>query len=119
MSELNWNSFLRKAGAAAQAASAVARSAAHTARLTLAIDGEEERIKASCQAIGKQYILDRNAGVSPDGPFYDEQIDRIREANARIRELRRERAASEPQPAPSPVSEENAGTIVLPDSLPE
>lgn len=113
MSELNWNDLLSKVSTAAHAAGEAARSAAQAARLALAIAGEEEKIRAAYQAIGKQYVQDRTAGISPVGPVYDRELARVRDANARIQELRRETASAQPAP------EKNGSAIPLPDGSAE
>ena len=68
----------------AQTAASATKRAANSAKLSIAIAAEEEKVKSAYQAIGKLYYQDQIAAATPSGPAYDEQICRIDAALQRI-----------------------------------
>lgn len=84
----NFDDFLNRAGSVAQTAAAATKRAATTAKLSISIAAEEDKVKTAYQAIGKLYYQDKLSGTAPSGPAYDEQLERIEAALHRIGELR-------------------------------
>ena len=95
----HFDEFWNRAASAAQTAASATKRAANSAKLSIAIAAEEEKVKAAYQAIGKLYYQDRISAAAPAGPAYDEQVGRIDAALQRIGELRSQRDVTSPPPA--------------------
>lgn len=94
----HFDEFWNRAASAAQTAASATKRAANSAKLSIAIAAEEEKVKAAYQAIGKLYYQDRISAAAPAGPAYDEQVGRIDAALQRIGELRSQRDVTSPAP---------------------
>lgn len=94
----NLDELLNRASSVAQTAAAATKRAANSAKLSIAIAAEEEKVKAAYQAIGKLYYQNKCAAAAPIGPAYDEQIARIEASLRRIGELRSQRDVTAPAP---------------------
>ena len=107
----HFDEFWNRAASAAQTAASATKRAANSAKLSIAIAAEEEKVKAAYQAIGKLYYQDRISAAAPAGPAYDEQVGRIDAALQRIGELRSQRDVTSP---PRPPPEIMPGRATLP-----
>ena len=94
----NFDELLSRASSVAQTAAAATKRAASSAKLSIAIAAEEEKVRSAYQAIGKLHHQDKIAGAVAAGPAYDEQLDRINAALRRIGELRSQRDVTAPPP---------------------
>lgn len=92
----NFDEFWNRAASAAQTAASATKRAANSAKISIAIAAEEEKVKAAYQAIGKLYYQDHIAATTPAGPAYEEQTRRIDAALQRIGELRSQRDVTPP-----------------------
>lgn len=92
----NFDTLLNRAASVAQTAAAATKRAANSAKLSISIAAEEDKIKAAYQALGKLYYQDKIAAAVPAGPAYDEQLSRIEAALQRISELRSQRDVASP-----------------------
>ena len=92
----HFDEFWNRAASAAQTAASATKRAANSAKLSIAIAAEEEKVKSAYQAIGKLYYQDKIAAAAPTGPAYDEQVRRIDGALQRIGELRSQRDVTPP-----------------------
>ncbi len=92
----HFDEFWNRAASAAQTAASATKRAANSAKLSIAIAAEEEKVKSAYQAIGKLYYQDKIAAAAPTGPAYDEQVHRIDGALQRIGELRSQRDVTPP-----------------------
>lgn len=92
----NFDEFWNRAASAAQTAASATKRAANSAKISIAIAAEEEKVKAAYQAIGKLYYQDHIAAATPAGPAYEEQTRRIDAALQRIGELRSQRDVTPP-----------------------
>lgn len=107
----NFDDFLNRAGSVAQTAAAATKRAATTAKLSIAIAAEEDKVKTAYQAIGKQYYQDILSGTVPGGPVYDEQLGRIEASLHRIGELRSQKNVA-PQQDSDFAEEEDFADVV-------
>lgn len=112
----HFDEFWNRAASAAQTAASATKRAANSAKLSIAIAAEEEKVKSAYQAIGKLYYQDQIAAATPSGPAYDEQICRIDAALQRIGELRSQRDVT-PPPACSPHWKERACSVQWRDCM--
>ncbi len=87
----NFDEFMNRAAAAAQTAAAATKRGLSKAKLSISIAAEEDKIKTAYTAIGQRYFEDVQSGAEPDGPFYQEQLRRIRQAADRIAEYKAQR----------------------------
>lgn len=107
----NFDDFLNRAGSVAQTAAAATKRAATTAKLSISIAAEEDKVKTAYQAIGKLYYQDKLSGTVPSGPAYDEQLSRIEASLHRIGELRSQKNVA-PQPGSDFADEEDFADVV-------
>ncbi len=84
----NFDEFMNRAASAAQTAAAATKRGLSNAKLSISIAAEEDKIKTAYTAIGQRYFQDVQSGMEPEGPFYQEQMRRIRESGKRIAELK-------------------------------
>ncbi len=84
----NFDEFIDRAASVAQTAAAATKRGLSNAKIALSIAAEEDKIKTAYTAIGKQYFQDVQSDREPAGPFYQEQMRRIRESGKRIAELK-------------------------------
>ena len=92
----HFDEFWNRAASAAQTAASATKRAANSAKLSIALAAEEEKVKSAYQAIGTLYSQDKIAAAAPTGPAYDEQVRRIDGALQRIGELRSQRDVTPP-----------------------
>ena len=62
----HFDEFWNRAASAAQTAASATKRAANSAKLSIAIAAEEEKVKSAYQAIGKLYYQDKIAGCRAD-----------------------------------------------------
>ena len=112
MTERNWEFDLQrmkeKAIHLAQETAAAASRAANSAKLSVQIAAEEERLNRAYQALGKLYYQDITAGVVTQGPWYQQQLDNIAQSLEKIRQLRSQKEpASDLCPVPQDAPQAN------------
>lgn len=85
---IQFDDLRTKAAKVVETAVDATKRAANSARISIRVAAEEEKIKAAYQAIGKLYHQDHAAGGVKEGPAYTEQLNRIAASLERIQELK-------------------------------
>ena len=85
---------------AAKTAVSATLHAADSARTSIRIAAQEERIKGCCTVLGKLYWDAVESGKTPDGPEFQQQLRLIREARDKIRQYRQQCPREEDAPTP-------------------
>ena len=88
----HFDEFWNRAASAAQTAASATKRAANSAKLSIAIAAEEEKVKSAYQAIGKLYYQDQIAAATPSGPLQH----RLHAAGAEDRPMMSRSAGSMP-----------------------
>ena len=92
----NLDDLLNRASSVAQTATAVAKHAAASAKISIAIAAEEEKVRLAYHTIGRMYHQARISGAPVTGPAFEAQLQRVDAALDRIGELRSQREYSAP-----------------------
>lgn len=104
--EFDLHRMKEKAIHLAQETAAAASRAAASAKLSVQIAAEEERLNRAYQALGKLYYQDITTGVVTQGPWYQQQLDNIAQSLEKIRQLRSQKEpASDLCPVPQDTPE--------------
>ncbi len=80
-----------KAGSLARTAAAATRHAADSAKLSINIAAEEERLKNAYAALGRLYYEALEAGTTPEGEAFRQQLALIRQTLQKIELYRRQK----------------------------
>ena len=87
---MNFDEFKTKAAETLNTVANAATRAADSARVSVNVYSEEEKIKTAYRELGKLFYADAKAGRPVSGPAYEEQIAKVDASMARIRKLREE-----------------------------
>lgn len=90
-----------KAGSLARTAAAATRHVADSAKLSINIAAEEERLKNAYALLGRLYYEALEAGTQPEGEVFTQQLALVRETLQKIEFYRRQKEQTPRQEEPT------------------
>ena len=100
----NFEELWSKLGDATQTVLSATRHAADSARTSIQIAAQEDRIKRCYTVLGRLYCQAVDTGKAPEGPDFQEQLRLIQQAREKIRQYRQQCPGEEGPPAEGPAA---------------
>ena len=108
-----------RAGGLAQSAAKKTRQAAESAKRTLEISQEQEKIKRAYQELGKLYARDYETQIAPEGAEYTVWLEKLAASRQKIAALKGQIGQIDPEPEDAPAPATDLEFVVVDEDDPD